>query len=687
MTIETVPFNFDEIYTAVAAKFVAKGYDVQEGSNTMQLVTAMSYLTSMLNANTAVNINETLLSLARKRDTVLQDARILGYEVAHIQSYQYNLSLTFTNSTTSPVTHRVEKYTAFTSGTKTYYYVGPGFDVVLAGATGNPLIPVTSTITLLVKEGILKKFANEPTLTLAIQTITTTINAITTTTAQHYVSVPFTNVEENGIDMFITSYDTLGDLQVQEWFRSKQFLIDNDTILNKEFVRLDDIDTKMPRLYFKLGDVGKEVRVGSIVQMNVLVSSGTSGEMLLNPTTTLPSCVVNSFTVAIQGTNEESIESIKNNAPLFNNSANRLITKPDYIAFATRQAAVKYTDVWDGDFEYPARAGYIWFSFVPETLVRTLVNLNALSTRWDLQNPYSFINWYLEPGEITAVFANLGLYKIPTMQFLHRHPVYMDMEYSVKVARYNVNLSKAEVNSAIFKIIDDYYRDGDLLTTDSDSMAAETYNFEYFQSNLIKRIDRNLSDVTGIDLTLSASIPLTSQNINTEKFATTISTIDYYFNSVIFHLGIPFDGVFNPDASIILARLPSIDTLNIKGDQTMYTDFTTVVFTNGVRKYNIKLTTQGALGVKNLGTDIIVGEYTVINNLNVGIQITLFVVTPNAYTVGFLPSDFNLDYTDAPTNTIINNITSGLKISVKYPTPNIPFTRNTIARLRTVEFI
>lgn len=687
MTKETIPFSFDELYTAVSAKFVDKGYDVQEGSNTMQLVTAMAYLTSMLNTNTAININETLLTLARKRPTVLQDARVLGYEIAHMQSYQYDVNVTFTNTTDAIVTHRIEKYTAFVSGSKTYYYTGPGIDVVLPATSTAPAGTKTSTFNIRVKEGTLKRFTDEATLRLAVQSLTTVIDGVTTTTAQHYVDVPFTSVEENGIEMHITTYDEFGDLQIEEWTRSKQFLIDNDTILNKEFVRLDNIDTSMPRLYFKLGDVGKEVRVGAIVEMNIIVSSGALGEMLVKPTTTLP-CVVNSFALYAQGANEETIDSIKINAPLFNNSANRLVTKPDYVAFATRQLAVKYTDVWDGNFELPNRAGYIWFSFVPEALVRTLTNTDGIATKWDLQNPYDFTNWYIEDGEVQSVFTSLDVYKIPTLNFIHRHPVYMDIEYQVKVARYNVNMSRAEVNTLMFKVIDDYYRSADplaLSNPDSDTSAVETYNFEYFQSNLVKRIDRNLSDITGIDLTLIASIPLTSKNIIQEKETSLGSGI--YYKQVIFHLGIPFDGIFNPDTSIILNNLPSIDTVAIKGDQTLYTDFTTVVYTGGVRKYPIKLTTQGALGVKDLVNDIIVGEYSVINTLIQDIQITLFVISNNAYSVGFDAADFDLVYTDAPTNTIIDNVNSGIKLSVNYPTPNIPFTRNTIARLRTVEFI
>ena len=47
--VETIPFNFDEVYEGIAAKFADKGYDsLYEGSNTSQLIAAMSYLTSML---------------------------------------------------------------------------------------------------------------------------------------------------------------------------------------------------------------------------------------------------------------------------------------------------------------------------------------------------------------------------------------------------------------------------------------------------------------------------------------------------------------------------------------------------------------------------------------------------------------------------------------------------------------
>lgn len=65
---QTIPFTFEEIYKDLEKEFAKLGYDTPfEGSNTAQIITAMAYTISNLNLNTAVNINENLLTLARKR--------------------------------------------------------------------------------------------------------------------------------------------------------------------------------------------------------------------------------------------------------------------------------------------------------------------------------------------------------------------------------------------------------------------------------------------------------------------------------------------------------------------------------------------------------------------------------------------------------------------------------------------
>ena len=195
---ETIPFNFDDIYAFVANKFTEKGYDYQEGSNTMQLVTAMAYLTSMLNANTAVNINETLLTLARKRHMVLRDARILGYEIAHTQSYQYDVKVRLTNDTAVSETRAINKYTPFEAGEYKYWYLGDTLEIEIP-ASGY------TDVTLRLVEGELHMFKDEP------ETLTAVIEQVYDSTKgtwynRNYVDLPYTSVEDTQLTLARTFF-------------------------------------------------------------------------------------------------------------------------------------------------------------------------------------------------------------------------------------------------------------------------------------------------------------------------------------------------------------------------------------------------------------------------------------------------------------------------------------------------
>lgn len=697
---ETIPFTFDDIYAYIEQKYTDAGYDVQEGSNTMQLVTAMSYLTSMLNANTAVNINETLLTLARKRKNILKDARILGYEVAHRQSYRYTLVLEFTNDTSSAVVKSIPKYTKFAAGSYTYYYLG---DPVSDGVD-SITVPANSSVqvSIVVVEGTLKTFGDYPdSLVVTIeQQYNTELGAYE---SQNYVDIPFSNVEDTyGVEVFLTYYDDNSELHEEEtWTRTDQFMIDSDTSLSKEFVRLDDPDYGTPRIYFKLGNVGKNLSVGSVVQMNVLISSGTSGTMTTTPTSSLDASVI-SYTIAVTGADEESIDEIRKNAPLFHNSANRAVTKPDYVAFVNRQPTIKYSDVWDGNREWPHIQGYIWFSFVPSAMVRNITTTDSYT--WDCQGIYltDFSNYFVSgdgdarTGDIGAVFDLLDNYKIPTMRFIHRHPVYMDFEYKVKIARYAVKTSKTDINTSVFDVVNTYFNSGDVSVSLD---AAETFGYEYFQSNLVKRIDRALTDSMGFDLTLSTSVSFFEKHILNENLDEAGELC------VRFHLGEPYEGIFNTDKTVIPENLASLDTTDILisetlGTRSLYLDLSSFVTyannptdnpiwdqVNQITEIPIKLTEWSGLGLDTVEvpvTDDVVGVYRIFNNLYRDIEVELFVTSgttsngsyTSSHTVGFSPEYF-----------VVDGTSGGLRVEVTYPSPNIPLSRNTIPRLKQVKFV
>jgi hypothetical protein len=676
---ETIPFNFNEIYTYVENKFIEKGYDTQEGSNSMQLVTAMSYLTSMLNANTAVNINELLLPIARNRNNILEDARVLGYEIDHIRSYQYNVVLNFTNDELTPVVKTIQKYTKFTAGSYDYYYMGDELDITVPAGDGSTAGTFDQSIVVI--EGDLKRFETEATLTVSIEILTDSTGV---QTVQHYVDIPFTDVEQNGIEVYLTYYNEAGEFRNQEpWSKTNNFMIEKDTILNKEYVRLDNIEYRTPRIYFKLGDVGKEVRVGTIIEMNALISSGNLGLMTVIPTVVDLDATVTSYSLELEGASEESIESIKQNAPLFHNTANRIITKPDYIAFCNRLAKIQYTDVWDGHDEFPNRAGFIWFSFLTSNIVRNIISETAENTTYNMQNLDDKENWYLDEGkdvdgnidqDIQEVYDYLKNYNVPTLKFYHRNPVFFEFVYNINILKYNAVKTKAERNDLVFTVINEYFKGFDENNIKTVETPVETFVYEYFQSNLNKRIDTELTDLMGFNISATNSVYLNERNIINDELGSLYDSENMpvaYYKEIRFHLGIPYEDIYDSNNDIITENIPDITSLNFVNTDTLYVDYTTGVsdIVNKIRTYSIRLGDGDSSSPSN--TDTIIGQYKIFSGVVNDIEIVLNVVSDNAHTLG-------LDEAD---------IIAGLNIDISYPSPNIKFARNTIPRLKQVNFI
>jgi len=364
--IQTVPFNFDELYTGLSTKFNDAGYDVNPGSNTSQLVTAMAYLTSMLNINTAANINETILPLSTKRDTVLENARAIGYEIQHKQSFVYRLSIVLDGSPTN--TYTIPKYAMFEENGKKYYYMGSQLEY------SNVTTP--KTISIAVKEGVLYQHNTHPD-TLIIETGTVK-DGSGIYIPQYFIDIPFNDIEQSGIECYITYYDEFGTLiSDEEWLKADKYVDEN--LVKKRFYRMDDISYLTPRIYFELGGVGTGLRVGSTVKLHVLKTSSVDGGMSIDVlpemiTHSIANGVIESVALISEGAAEESLESIKENAPKIFNSAYRAVTANDYRSITNRQASVDDSYVWGGNEELPKSPGHIWFSFLPSVLPRTFTS-------------------------------------------------------------------------------------------------------------------------------------------------------------------------------------------------------------------------------------------------------------------------------------------------------------------------
>jgi len=353
--------------------FAEKGYDSPyPGSNLAQLITSMAYTTSMLNANTAININETILTLAQKRPNIIQDARLLGYEPTQIISYVYQITITFLKSGQYYIPHLTE----FTQNNNTYYYMGQDIDINANAG---------DTINIQIKEGTL------------------------------------ISVEENGIEVFVTYYQPNGVLtQRTEYFKSNTLLIDINDNLTKKFIRLENIEMQTPRIYFALSNVGNPLPEGTIVNMNILQSKGPNGAMsstpalppakgmiIDTPQTSIQDIKISNTTLLIRGNDVESNQSIKENAPVLYNTASRCVTANDYEVICKKQGACKEAFVFGGEDEHPVKLGNIYFSLTPEKASRTFTN-NADNTYWYRDNLDSITNNYLLPDEIMSKKVNIN---------------------------------------------------------------------------------------------------------------------------------------------------------------------------------------------------------------------------------------------------------------------------------------
>ncbi len=522
-----------------------------------------------------------------------------------------------------------------------------------------------------VSEGILHKYEDNPGTLQQIIVAETSIDSegTETVTVPYYVDVPYTSIEESGLDVFLTYIDEAGAQHTkEEWVRSSSFMIDSDTELIKQFIRLDSIEYKTPRVYFKLGEVGNTLRVGTLIYINALESSGILGAITTAPEPVSLVCNVIEYPLSSTGAEEEDSESIKNNAPLFHNTANRIITKPDYVAFCNRQTSVKYSDVWDGHYEFPRVPGYIWFSFYPATVSRTLLPLvTTTNASYEMDLLLDRENWFIEDSEITDVWNYLDAFKVPTLIFHHRQPVYFNFNYDIEIIRYSAGSTNKEQHTELFNVVNNYF-----IGSTSEN-GVETFKFEYFNSNLTKRIDTALSDITGLNISLTNTLELTEKNINEEHET---ASEGVFYKEIRAHLGIPYEDTIASDGVITTANLPDITTENFAGTtDTLLTDLSSpnrvepITGSTQVTTYDIlrRVDPEGS------PVDTKVGEYKIFDTLDPDIELVFFVedTAGGGYTEG-------LDLTE---------ITATLQINVLYPSPNIKFSRNTIPRLKTVNFV
>lgn len=511
---ETVPFDFNVLYDEVQREFQKRGYDSNfHGSNISQITTLISYAITMLNAQTATNINETILPLAKDRKNILQAARVLGYEIRHKTSFRYKIRL-------KPKTvgiHTLRKYTKFNLGGRDFYYTDE--DILVNCKTYDDVI--NTSLTIEIKEGNLIKKE----LGFETEYIMDGVHS--------YIDIPYTDIEENGIDVYVSMYLPEGGVIENElWTKHNLLTLDTKDSLKNKFIRMDNIETNTPRLFFKVAEIGETLLEGTKVEIVALQTNGSKGEpssldLKINSDFANSFVIDSSFQPVIvsRGSDEETDENIKNNAPLVNNTASRVVTASDHKTILKTHHSVLDAVCWGGEDELPFKKGQLIYSIIPSELRNNysvfesgirVGDLNSNDNSFvdiRLNDPFSNSRYikdeflFSKTKNLKKDIVNPGVldvinnYKLPSLKEYIKNPVYFYYDLWVDVKKYDVVENQVNVRKNIFNTIKKYANN------------IQKFDSCFIKSNFTKLIDDSLTDIMGIELKPKFYFTLSKDNI------------------------------------------------------------------------------------------------------------------------------------------------------------------------------
>lgn len=548
-----------------------------------------------------------------------------------------------------------------------------------------------------------------------------------------YLDFNYYNVEEEGIELWVTHFDDSGLLNIkEEWVKRDYFIVDKDIFEEKRtFLPLIDIDLETLRIYFSIADTGVTPKLFSKVYVNLLLSSGDKGKAIAP--FEFVSLDKDSWTI-IDGDNliietigrdVEVAEDIRINATTFHNTANRAVTRKDYIAICNRDNSIKESQCWGGELNLPYKhLGHIFFSFLPEYRPIEFLGDSTSSVFKLNKTKYTDDEFNLSGDEIRnvnlqnnsnantkslGIFDTLDSYKIITLDLHHVYNHFVDMSLVIDIRKYYITQSVASVNQNLKNKIVEYFQE-----------TVESYDYDFFRSNLVRIIDSELGLTSGLSLDLTTEMSLYTEHLEEIPEITNLYNVDIWF-------GYPFDGVEDEYQYFSNEMIPNIDTENFLRDNTgkelyigRYKKTGPLMSgTTGIRlddnsiieldifygynkryikNYDNKTEMFNDVNLLIPETDNKVGK-VYINNKEKTILIRLYVKDFNA--ADYVPSNcYNINDFQGELNTIISTddflITdpvtgiqreNELKIDLKYPFDDINFEKNTIARLISLEFI
>lgn len=435
-----------------------------EGSGLNHLLDILAYNTHY-NAILAHNsINESFLDSAQVRSNVVSRSKLLGYTPKSITAASAALSLVFPSSASNTNSHTLPSNTEFTTQIDGTTYTFITQESYTASLVNN--VFTFPDVRLIEGRKQRRLFDVDASQEKQVYTLTDNTADISTLKVKVYENQ---NLSESSIEVF-SPFTTFTDIDENTpvYFPFENF--------NGNYV-----------LEFGNGIIGKRLQPLNVLEFEYISTNGkvANGASVFtwNGTGASPSSITTTSS-ARGGSERESVESIRFNAPLSFISQNRAVTADDYRAILLRDfPTIQSISVWGGQDNDPPQYGKVFIS------------IKESGT---------------PDGEpLTELFKNQIVNSLSNEKVIAILPEVVDPEYTYLyfdiLFKYNSNLTsftKGQLQDTIRDFITEYSDD-----------QLERYNNVFRYSNLLSQIDNSSVAIlnTTIRVYLYKKLTLTSQ--------------------------------------------------------------------------------------------------------------------------------------------------------------------------------
>lgn len=336
------------------------GYNF-EGSALNILLDVLAYNTHYQAIYNNITFNEAFLDTAQKRSSIVSIAKNLGYTPNSAKSATAVLEIIRdANSDGSLDSYVLPKYYEFkvSKGSTSYSFYNLQEISFSPSQVVNNVAVAYSSGPVKVLEGILK-------------TVYYTIDG---TNSSKKITIRFNNIDTSTIEVRVqrSLNDSTGS--AEDWFEATNITtITGDT--NAFF--LEEGPDGYYQIYFGDGIVGKKLADGNLVTITFLQSSGETANgigindapgarVFTSPNSTVSETFV-VLTPAFGGSEKETTQSIKYNAPKNFTTQERAVTANDYSIILQKDFSfIKSIKCWGGEDNNPPEYGKVFIAIKPE---------------------------------------------------------------------------------------------------------------------------------------------------------------------------------------------------------------------------------------------------------------------------------------------------------------------------------